>query len=221
MESGDENNEESPSTSEKEKTAVKPKVSKPGIIYLSKIPPKMNVTHIREFFSQFGEIHRSFLQPDKTKTRKGKKNQTFTEGWIEFKKRKHAKRVAATLNNTPLGGKKKKQNYDFLWNIKYLPGLQWVHINERLAYERISRQQKMRAEISAAKRETSFFAKSVGLNKKLKRTGYRTQEADPDVEPDEPSVEESVMKPGESEKSREIPKSRLKLFQSFFPQESS
>ena len=50
------------------------------------------------------------------------KNQTFTEGWIEFKKRRHAKRVAANLNTTPVGGKKKKIYHDFLWNIKYLPG---------------------------------------------------------------------------------------------------
>lgn len=40
------------------------KLYKPGIIYLSKIPPKMNVKQVRDYFSQFGEVKRSFLQPE-------------------------------------------------------------------------------------------------------------------------------------------------------------
>ncbi|ODM87606.1 Pre-rRNA-processing protein esf2 [Orchesella cincta] len=91
------------------------------IIYLSKIPPKMNVKRVRDYFTQFGELNRSFLQPEKTLEGKAQtKNQTFTEGWIEFKKRRHAKRVAEMLNNQPVGGKKSKEYHDFLWNIKYL-----------------------------------------------------------------------------------------------------
>lgn len=43
------------------------KESKPGIIYLSTVPPKMNVLQIREYFSAFGPINRSFMQPDKSK----------------------------------------------------------------------------------------------------------------------------------------------------------
>lgn len=56
------------------------------------------------------------------KGKKKTKNQTFTEGWLEFKKKRHAKRVADVLNNRPVGGKKAKQYHDFLWNIKYLRG---------------------------------------------------------------------------------------------------
>ncbi|CAG7787117.1 unnamed protein product [Allacma fusca] len=219
----DVNEELLPSSSNNGNT-LKKKVSKPGIVYLSTIPPKMNVTQIREYFGQFGDLHRSFLQPDKSDKKKGKKNQTFTEGWIEFKKRRHAKKVAGALNNTPLGGKKKKQNYDYLWNIKYLPGLQWVHINERLAYERISRQQKMRAEIAAAKRETSFFARSVGLNKKLKKGGFKDWDTNVQMEAEDgPSPQDDSFEKSEEshKKTKEIPKSRLKLFQSFFPKEST
>jgi len=42
---------------------VAKKKSKPGIVFLSTIPPKMNVKQIREYFSKFGAINRSFLQP--------------------------------------------------------------------------------------------------------------------------------------------------------------
>ena len=50
------------STKDKEKRA-----SKAGIIYLSTVPPGMNVKQIREYFSEFGEINRSFLQPESKK----------------------------------------------------------------------------------------------------------------------------------------------------------
>ena len=38
---------------------------KPGIIFLSTIPPGFNVTTTIAFFSQFGKVGRVFLQPGK------------------------------------------------------------------------------------------------------------------------------------------------------------
>lgn len=35
---------------------------KPGLIYLSSIPKFMNVTKVREIFSQYGELGRVYLQ---------------------------------------------------------------------------------------------------------------------------------------------------------------
>lgn len=40
----------------------KPKRRKPGIVYLSSIPPNMNVAKIREYFSRFGALDRVYLQ---------------------------------------------------------------------------------------------------------------------------------------------------------------
>lgn len=46
---------------------ITPKVNskkyKRGIIYLSTIPQYMNVTKVREIFSQYGELGRVYLQP--------------------------------------------------------------------------------------------------------------------------------------------------------------
>lgn len=42
---------------------TKKKIRKRGIIYLSTIPPYMNVAKIREIFAQYGEVGRIFLQP--------------------------------------------------------------------------------------------------------------------------------------------------------------
>lgn len=47
------------STSSNQKIKKEPKR---GIIYLSTIPPYMNVTLIREYFGEFGTIGRVFLQ---------------------------------------------------------------------------------------------------------------------------------------------------------------
>ena len=53
--------------------------------------------------------------------RKDKIARQFTEGWIEFQSKRAAKEVAANLNNTQVGGKKRSKAHDVLWNIKYLP----------------------------------------------------------------------------------------------------
>jgi len=46
--------------------AVTRKKRKCGIVYISTLPPHMNVTKIREFFSVYGDIGRVFLPPADT-----------------------------------------------------------------------------------------------------------------------------------------------------------
>ena len=104
------------------------------------------------------------------KTRKkkgGNRSRSYTEGWIEFKKKKIAKRVAVTFNNTRVGNKKRSRYYDDLWNMKYLPRFQWAHLVERLEYEQQVRQQRVRTEVMQAKKETNFYLKNVEQQKVL------------------------------------------------------
>jgi len=144
---------------------------KPGIIFLSSIPPGFNVSCTIAFFSQFGKVGRVFLQPDmkEKNKRKDKIARHFTEGWIEFLSKRTAKEVASNLNNTPVGGKKRAKSHDVLWNIKYLPKFKWTHLSERLAYEKAVHQQRLRTEISQAKREADFFKANVEKSKRLAR----------------------------------------------------
>ena len=44
---------------EKNKSSVRP-----GIIYLSRIPPYMKPLKVRQIFSKYGEVGRVFLQPE-------------------------------------------------------------------------------------------------------------------------------------------------------------
>jgi len=143
---------------------VPEKKRKPGIIYLSSVPEGMNVSDTTSFFEEFGRVGRVFLQPD---SKMGMRH--FTEGWIEFLSKKVAKRVAEQVNNTAVGGKRKHKAHYTLWNIKYLPRFKWVHLSERLAYEKAVKQQRMRTEISQVKREAEQFKSSVRVQKKKKR----------------------------------------------------
>nr|XP_054755504.1 activator of basal transcription 1-like [Lytechinus pictus] len=158
------------------------KASKPGIVYLSRVPPLMRPQRVKKIFSRYGEIGRVFLQAEdkfNRKTRKkkgGSKSKRFTEGWIEFMDKKIAKSIALTFNNTPIGGRKRSIYYEELWNLKYLHRFQWAHLAERLEYERQVRQQRIRTEISQVKRETGFYMKSVELGDQLVKQEKKTRE---------------------------------------------
>ncbi|XP_076282762.1 activator of basal transcription 1 [Lasioglossum baleicum] len=157
--------------------ATKPKIPKRGIVYLSSIPKYMNITKLRELLSVYGEIGRVYLQlaenelEQKSKAKKRKKvcAKSFTEGWVEFKRKSVAKYVASVLNNKQISTRKKSKFYDVIWNIKYLPRFKWIHLSERLAYERAVRKQRLRTEIAQAKREANFFSQNVDRSKKLRR----------------------------------------------------
>ncbi|XP_069383680.1 activator of basal transcription 1 isoform X2 [Paralichthys olivaceus] len=138
----------------------------PGIIYLGHIPPKLRPKHLRNMLSVHGEIGRVFLQPEDTHVRRRKKKSglrrcDFTEGWVEFRDKRVAKSVAASLHNTQMGNRKRHRFSADLWCIKYLHRFQWTHLSEQLAYQRTVQQQRLRTEVSQAKRETNFYLNNV------------------------------------------------------------
>ena len=114
-------------------------IAKTGVIYLSRIPPKLNPTKIRQLLSVFkSPVLRIFLAPEsqavylrRTKSGDSKKRQ-FTEGWVEFADKKVAKKVATMLNAERIGGKKADKWYDDLWCMKYLPKFKWHHLTEQI-----------------------------------------------------------------------------------------
>jgi len=172
-EEGEEEEEDEECDEEEEEPPVPVKKKKAGIVYLSSIPPKMNVQLLRETLMPYGEIGRVFLQQPATKhgskQKKNKIPRRFVEGWVEFLSKRVAKHVATLLNNQKVGGKRRSANYECLWNIKYLPRFKWTHLSERLAYEKAVHTQRMRTEIAQVKRETNFFIENVDKSKRLKR----------------------------------------------------
>ncbi|XP_061183205.1 activator of basal transcription 1-like [Saccostrea echinata] len=156
------------------KPKKKRKLQEPGVIYLSKIPALMNVKTIKDIFSQYGEIGKVLLQPNE-KAPNTKKGRLFTEGWVEFLDKKIAKQVAANLNNTQIGGKKKSRWHEELWNIKYLHRFKWAHLNERLAYEKAVHKQRLRTEIAQVKRVANFHIQNAEKRQKQRAIEERKQ----------------------------------------------
>jgi len=201
------------------------KKSVPGIIYLSRIPPAMKPLKIRNIFSQFGEVGRLFLQPEDPISRKYRKKvggsgrKQFTEGWVEFKDKKIAKAVARSLNNTNIGGKKRNYYHDDIWNLKYLPKFKWVHISEKLAYEKVSREQRMRTEISQVKKEAAFYLENVGKGKVIenleKRKAKKRKATDAGVEHAEKErtkfYQKTVLKDSQEPKAKSNPVTKSTL----------
>ena len=140
-----------------------------------------------------------------------KKNRAFTEGWVEFEDKKTAKIVARTLNNNQIGGKRRNPWYYELWNIKYLPKFQWAHLNERLAYERAVHKQRLRAEISQAKKETSKFIQNVERQKFRKR---KAEPTDGDAV-DRPFVFKQIKSDDQLSKKFKNPKQVVAMDQNF------
>ena len=110
----------------------------------------------------------------KSKKPMKRKNILFEEGWVEFVDKRIAKRVAKFLNNQRIGGKRRCPWYEELWNMKYLPKFKWTHLNERLAYEREVHKQRLRTEITQAKKKTNHYIQNVEkrqIQKKLEKQG--------------------------------------------------
>ncbi|KAL3998232.1 RNA recognition motif family protein [Acanthocheilonema viteae] len=145
------------------------KEQKSGIIYFQSLPPNFTVSRMRNEMSKFGEIGRIYLQTDKRRDAKGKRRKRFVEGWVEFKKKSLAKRVAASLNNTAVGGKRRSAARESLWTMKYLSGFKWTHLVEQLNFEHRIEQQRMHVEIAQAKRQASFFSDQVEKGEQLRK----------------------------------------------------
>ena len=120
---------------------------KRGVCYLSRIPPRMDSHILKKMLSKRFEVERIYLEKEhevitrsRQKSRGGRKNVRFIEGWVEFTLKKDAKMASLALNNQLIGGKKRKNAFhDDMWSIKYLSGFKWQHLTEKLVYD-----QKMR-----------------------------------------------------------------------------
>ncbi|EIE24653.1 hypothetical protein COCSUDRAFT_14459, partial [Coccomyxa subellipsoidea C-169] len=152
-----------------------------GIVYISRIPPHMKPQKLRHMLSQYGEIGRIYLAPEDAAARKRRKKmgkntgKNFSEGWVEFEDKQVAKQVASMLNGNPMGGKRRSAYHYDLWCLKYLSKFKWDHLSEEIAYQKAIREQRLAAEISAAKRERDFYlsrvdkAKAVAAQQERKR----------------------------------------------------
>lgn len=148
-------------------------IRKSGVVYISRIPPGMKPSALRSLLAPYGKLNRIFLAPEDASARArrrkagGNKRVLFTEGWIEFLKKKEAKAACELLNGRNIGGKKGSFFRDDIWNLVYLKGFKWFNLTEQITVENAERTSRMRAEISKATRENKEFVRNVEKAKML------------------------------------------------------
>ncbi|POR33034.1 Pre-rRNA-processing protein ESF2 [Tolypocladium paradoxum] len=153
--------------------ATEKAIKKSGVVYLSRIPPFMKPAKLRSLLEPYGTINRTFLAPEDPTAHArrvragGNKKRLYTEGWVEFVKKKDAKSVCELLNARIIGGKKRSYYHDDIWNLLYLKGFKWHHLTEQIAAENAERASRMRAEISKATKENKEFVRNVERAKML------------------------------------------------------
>ncbi|KAK4655245.1 RNA-binding ATPase activator esf2 [Podospora pseudocomata] len=148
-------------------------IKKSGVIYLSRVPPFMKPQKLRSLLEPYGQINRIFLAPEDPAVHArrvhagGNKKRSYGEGWVEFIKKKDAKKVVDLLNAQTIGGKKSSWYRDDVWAMKYLNGFKWHHLTEQIAAENAERASRMRAEISKSTKENKEFVRNVERAKVL------------------------------------------------------
>lgn len=117
--------------SKKNLIATEAAIKKSGVVYLSRIPPFMKPAKLRSLLEPYGKINRIFLSPEdpaehaRRVRNGGNKKRLYTEGWVEFVRKKDAKKACDLLNAQIIGGKKTSWYHDDVWALKYLKGFKW------------------------------------------------------------------------------------------------
>ena len=169
-----EGKKESKSLLREDAKKYKEKLEQRGVIYMSRVPPFMKPNKARSLLESYGEITRIYLAEEEPAARKkrrekgGNASKQFSGGWVEFGDKFIAKRVAESLNNTPIGGRKSDFYHDDIWNLKYLKKFKWEFLTEKISYERRVREQKVNAAMMQSKRENAEFVELVEQTKAQK-----------------------------------------------------
>jgi ESF2/ABP1 family protein len=91
----------------------------------------MKPQKLRSLLEPYGTINRIFLSPEDPTAHSrrvkngGNKKRSFTDGWVEFVKKKDAKAAVDLLRGQVIGGKKGSFYRDDLWSLSYLKGFKW------------------------------------------------------------------------------------------------
>lgn len=159
----------------KQVAAAEKAARKSGVLYISRVPPFMKPSTLKHFLSPHAPsgLGRIFLTPEDhgQHTRRvksgGNKKKSFTDGWVEFVSKKEAKMAAEVLNGNIIGGKKGNFYHDDLWNLKFLKGVKWAHLDEQLRNENAERVARLREEVRRTRTENKKFAEDFERGKMM------------------------------------------------------
>lgn len=193
---------------------------KPGVIYLSRIPPFMKPPTLRRLLSPHGTILRIFLTPEphstylKRRSLGGNKKRSFIDGWVEYSRRKDAKICAEALNAATIGGR--GWYGDDVWNIRYLKKFTWEDLMGGVRQEEREREERIRVGLGREGRERAEFLKGV---ERAKIEETRSAKARKKIKHDAVIVEEedgpqsALEQPGEGKSKQKLRGSHMSFRQ--------
>ncbi|KAL8870718.1 MAG: hypothetical protein Q9174_003300 [Haloplaca sp. 1 TL-2023] len=158
--------------------------SKPGVIYLSRLPPFIRPSTVRSLLTPFGTITHLFLTPEPPSQHSsrirsgGNKKRSYTDGWVSFQDHKSAKTCVAAINGQTMAGAMKKKGYyrDDVWNARYLRGFVWEDLMAEVRVEEREREERVRVGVRREKREREGFLRGVERGK-VEETRRKKKEA--------------------------------------------
>ena len=165
---------------------------KPGVIYLSRIPPFMRPSTVRTLLSVHGPITRLFLTPEapiqylSRRKAGGNRKRSYIDGWVEFAKKRDAKVCVDAINGQIVGGKKGGWYRDDVWNAKYLKGFGWGDLMDGVRGEEREREERVRVGVGREGRERGEFLRNVERAKveETRRKKVRKNDGDGDGDGD-------------------------------------
>ncbi|KAI4222954.1 MAG: hypothetical protein L6R36_005786 [Xanthoria steineri] len=149
----------------KKPTTTSTRPRKPGVIYLSRIPPFMRPSTVRHLLTPFGPITKLFLTPEPPSQHTarvrsgGNKKRSFIDGWVEFGSHKSAKTCVAAINGQTMGGRGWYR--DDVWNARYLRGFGWDDLMEGVRAEEREREERVRVGVRRERKEREEFLRGV------------------------------------------------------------
>ena len=169
---------------------------KSGVVYLSSIPPGMKVSKLRYIMNQYGDVNHIYLRKEpvwkykKRLEQGGSKGRHFIDGWVEFVKKSDAKRLEKELNGKNTG---MKGRWEFsIWNVKYLHGYKWTHLQEALEKEQREHLEKFKEEDQKARETAKKFIKSAKTSLATKAVSKAPVLDDDDDDEEEEEKEEKI-----------------------------
>jgi ESF2/ABP1 family protein len=188
----------------KEKKLKKPKKSarKTGVVYLSRVPPGLDVGIVRSVLGRCGTLGRVWLRAearehvDSRRILGGRRNAGFSDGWVEFSRASDAETAVVLLHGQPMTGATRKGKFqNDLWCLKFLPGFVWDDLVEEVCGTRRERLLRVKSEVAAARRERAFVEEKAELARVMKRDDQARAGADAEMAGDSGDKPEVVKRP--------------------------
>jgi ESF2/ABP1 family protein len=153
---------------------------RPGVIYLSRVPPGLDVGIVRSILGRVGPLGRVWLRAESKETVSarrslgGRRRAGFTDGWVEFVRAADAEAAVELLNGRPMTGATRRGRFqNDLWCLKMLPGFRWDDLVDESCGTRRERVLRVKSEVAAARRERAFVEQRAALARTIARNENR------------------------------------------------